>query len=184
MPIRAAILTISDKGAAGEREDTSGAAIRELLESIGATIDRYEIIPDERATISARLTGMGRRRQARPHRHHRRHRPWPARRHAPGHARCARLRSARPRRSDARRRPQAHADVHAQPRRRRRPRPHPDRQPPRQPQRRPREPIGHPAGASPRRRAPARRALRAQALSPNVPGSWLLAPTSMWGKMG
>jgi molybdopterin adenylyltransferase len=55
MTIRAAILTISDKGAAGEREDTSGAAIRELLESIGATIDRYEIIPDEQATISARL---------------------------------------------------------------------------------------------------------------------------------
>ena len=55
MPIRAAILTISDKGAAGEREDTSGAAIRELLESVGATIDRSEIIPDEQATASARL---------------------------------------------------------------------------------------------------------------------------------
>ena len=55
MPIRAAILTISDKGAAGEREDTSGAAIRELLESVGATIDRSEIIPDEQATVSARL---------------------------------------------------------------------------------------------------------------------------------
>jgi len=55
MSIRAAILTISDKGAAGEREDTSGAAIRELLESIGATIDRYEVIPDDQATISARL---------------------------------------------------------------------------------------------------------------------------------
>jgi molybdopterin adenylyltransferase len=55
MSIRAAILTISDKGAAGEREDTSGAAIRELLESIGATIDRYEIIPDDQPAISARL---------------------------------------------------------------------------------------------------------------------------------
>jgi molybdopterin adenylyltransferase len=55
MPFSAAILTISDKGAAGEREDTSGAAIRELLESIGATIDRYEIIPDDQPTISARL---------------------------------------------------------------------------------------------------------------------------------
>jgi molybdopterin adenylyltransferase len=55
MPIRAAILTISDKGAAGEREDTSGAAIRQLLETSGATIDRYEVIPDDQATISARL---------------------------------------------------------------------------------------------------------------------------------
>jgi molybdopterin biosynthesis enzyme MoaB len=33
MPFRAGILTISDMGAAGEREDTSGAAIRELLRS-------------------------------------------------------------------------------------------------------------------------------------------------------
>jgi molybdopterin adenylyltransferase len=48
-------MTTSDKGAAGEREDTSGAAIRELLEGIGATIERYEIIPDDQATISARL---------------------------------------------------------------------------------------------------------------------------------
>ena len=54
MTFRAGILTISDKGAAGEREDTSGAAIRELLEPI-ATIEHYEIIPDEEATIRARL---------------------------------------------------------------------------------------------------------------------------------
>jgi molybdopterin adenylyltransferase len=54
MAFRAGILTISDKGAAGEREDTSGAAIRELLEPI-TTIDRYEIIPDEQVTIRARL---------------------------------------------------------------------------------------------------------------------------------
>jgi len=40
MSPRAGILTISDKGAAGEREDTSGAAIRELLGSIHATVER------------------------------------------------------------------------------------------------------------------------------------------------
>ncbi len=55
MSPRAGILTISDKGAAGEREDTSGAAIRELLGSIGAAIERYEVIPDEQATIGERL---------------------------------------------------------------------------------------------------------------------------------
>jgi molybdopterin adenylyltransferase len=55
MPIRAAVLTISDKGAVGEREDTSGAGIRELLEGIGARIERAEIIPDDQATISSRL---------------------------------------------------------------------------------------------------------------------------------
>jgi len=53
--VRAGILTISDKGAAGEREDTSGAAIRELLGSIGAAVERYEVIPDEESQIGERL---------------------------------------------------------------------------------------------------------------------------------
>jgi len=56
MPFRAAILTVSDMGARGEREDTSGAAIREMLTAAGIEIDRYEIVPDERATIAARLS--------------------------------------------------------------------------------------------------------------------------------
>lgn len=55
MSFRAGILTISDKGAAGEREDTSGAAIRELLEGIGASVERYEIIPDAQPLIAERL---------------------------------------------------------------------------------------------------------------------------------
>jgi molybdenum cofactor synthesis domain-containing protein len=55
MPHSAAILTVSDKGAAGEREDTSGAAIRELLRTIGIDVARYEIVPDERDSVSARL---------------------------------------------------------------------------------------------------------------------------------
>ncbi len=55
MPIRAGILTVSDKGARGEREDTSGAAIREMLEGIGAAIERYEVIPDEQSEIEGHL---------------------------------------------------------------------------------------------------------------------------------
>lgn len=55
MPFSAAILTVSDKGAAGERDDTSGAAIRELLTSIGIEVARYEIVADERDVIAARL---------------------------------------------------------------------------------------------------------------------------------
>ncbi len=55
MSPRAGILTISDKGAAGEREDTSGAAIRELLGSLGAAVERYEVIPDEQPKIGERL---------------------------------------------------------------------------------------------------------------------------------
>jgi len=55
MTFRAGILTVSDKGAAGQREDTSGAAIRELLIGIAAAIERYEIIPDEQPMITKRL---------------------------------------------------------------------------------------------------------------------------------
>ena len=55
MSFLAGILTISDKGAAGEREDTSGAEIRRLLAGLDVSVERYEIIPDERATITQRL---------------------------------------------------------------------------------------------------------------------------------
>lgn len=55
MPIRAAILTISDAGSRGDRIDTSGAAIRELLSSIGAKVARYEVVPDERERIARTL---------------------------------------------------------------------------------------------------------------------------------
>jgi molybdopterin adenylyltransferase len=55
MPFSAAILTVSDKAAAGQREDTSGAAIRELLGSIGIEVARYEIVADEQEAVSARL---------------------------------------------------------------------------------------------------------------------------------
>ena len=44
----AGILTISDKGAAGEREDASGEVIKELLQEAGYQIERYHIVPDER----------------------------------------------------------------------------------------------------------------------------------------
>jgi molybdenum cofactor synthesis domain-containing protein len=57
MPLRAAILTVSDLAARGEREDTSGAAINEMLSSIGLSIERHEIVPDERAIIAAQLIG-------------------------------------------------------------------------------------------------------------------------------
>ena len=55
MPFLVGILTISDKGARGEREDTSGAAIREMLSSLEAAVERYEVVADERASITQRL---------------------------------------------------------------------------------------------------------------------------------
>ena len=55
MSIAAAVLTTSDQGARGEREDTSGAVIKELLASIDAEIARYEVIPDDLERISEHL---------------------------------------------------------------------------------------------------------------------------------
>ncbi|MEX0682376.1 MAG: MogA/MoaB family molybdenum cofactor biosynthesis protein [Dehalococcoidia bacterium] len=52
MPFTAAVLTSSDQGARGEREDTSGAIIKDLLSSIGASIARYEVIPDDKDRIA------------------------------------------------------------------------------------------------------------------------------------
>lgn len=53
--IRVGILTASTLGARGEREDTSGAVIRELIEQIGGQIDAYEVVPDEQAVIERTL---------------------------------------------------------------------------------------------------------------------------------
>ncbi|MBN2168484.1 MAG: MogA/MoaB family molybdenum cofactor biosynthesis protein [Actinobacteria bacterium] len=47
----AAVITVSDKGAAGEREDESGAVVRELLENAGLEIHSVRIIPDEREQL-------------------------------------------------------------------------------------------------------------------------------------
>jgi len=53
--IKAAILTISDRCARGEREDESGPAIREFLPEIGASLSAYEIVPDDPELIEAKL---------------------------------------------------------------------------------------------------------------------------------
>jgi len=55
MAIRAGVLTISDKASRGERIDTSGAAIGELLATIDAAVQRSEVVPDERERIAATL---------------------------------------------------------------------------------------------------------------------------------
>ncbi len=52
MPIRAGVLTISDKASRGERADTSGDAIAELLATIDAPVERREVVADERAQIA------------------------------------------------------------------------------------------------------------------------------------
>ncbi len=53
--ITAGIITVSDKGSRGEREDISGREIRKLLEGISVKVVDYEIIPDEKDIIIDKL---------------------------------------------------------------------------------------------------------------------------------
>ncbi len=48
---RVAILTISDRGSKGDREDSSGPLIREMVKGLPAEVIYYEIIPDEKEVI-------------------------------------------------------------------------------------------------------------------------------------
>jgi molybdenum cofactor synthesis domain-containing protein len=52
--INIGILTISDKGSQGQRQDKSGEAIRDVVTSIGKVV-KYEIVPDEKDVIAAAL---------------------------------------------------------------------------------------------------------------------------------
>ncbi|MCX6570788.1 MAG: MogA/MoaB family molybdenum cofactor biosynthesis protein [Candidatus Aminicenantes bacterium] len=53
--MKVGILTVSDKGARGEREDRSGPAIREMMEAAGGEIVRAKIVADEQDEIRAAL---------------------------------------------------------------------------------------------------------------------------------
>jgi molybdopterin adenylyltransferase len=53
--ITVAVITISDKGARGEREDLSGPAIKEMMSRIGARVENSEVIPDEKELIKEKL---------------------------------------------------------------------------------------------------------------------------------
>lgn len=49
------ILTLSDKGSRGEREDISGKVIHEMVEAIEGEVKQYDIIPDDRGLIEEYL---------------------------------------------------------------------------------------------------------------------------------
>ena len=51
---RIGVLTLSDKGARGEREDESGRVLGERVAALG-TVERYTVIPDDAETIMATL---------------------------------------------------------------------------------------------------------------------------------
>jgi molybdenum cofactor synthesis domain-containing protein len=48
---RVAILTMSDRGSKGERKDSSGPLIEEMIKDLPAQVIHYEIIPDEKEKI-------------------------------------------------------------------------------------------------------------------------------------
>jgi len=52
---KVAILTISDKGSTGEREDASGPLIRDMVKDLPGEVIHYEIIPDEQERIADAL---------------------------------------------------------------------------------------------------------------------------------
>jgi len=56
--IKVAILTLSDRGSRGEREDVSGPAIEKLVKRIGATVVSYDILPDNKTKIKKRLISL------------------------------------------------------------------------------------------------------------------------------
>jgi molybdenum cofactor synthesis domain-containing protein len=53
--ITVAVLTLSDKGAKGEREDSGGLLIRDLVKQIDAEVLHYDILPDEKELIKQKL---------------------------------------------------------------------------------------------------------------------------------
>jgi len=56
--IRTGILTISDKGSKGEREDGTGPAIKKALECKNYEVEYYKVIPDEIDIICEELKYM------------------------------------------------------------------------------------------------------------------------------
>lgn len=55
---RVGILTASDKGSMGMREDLSSKAIREIISGLGWRVESYRIVPDDIDAIVRALTDM------------------------------------------------------------------------------------------------------------------------------
>ena len=55
VPIRAVVITLSDSGHAGQREDESGAVLEGLLNELGAEFVERLLLPDEQLLLSEKL---------------------------------------------------------------------------------------------------------------------------------
>ena len=54
-PLRAAVITLSDKGSRGEREDKSGPLIVEMLTATGYKVEETLLLPDDAAQLKTQL---------------------------------------------------------------------------------------------------------------------------------
>ena len=63
MKYTAAVITVSDMGGRGLRQDTSGPAVRAMLEEAGFSVAHTAILPDEMEQISAELRDCADRRR-------------------------------------------------------------------------------------------------------------------------
>ena len=52
---RVAVITSSDKGYKGEREDLSGPAVKEIVEAAGYVVVSMDVLPDDRGMLGARM---------------------------------------------------------------------------------------------------------------------------------
>ena len=55
---RAAVVTLSDKGSRGEREDKSGPLVREMLTQAGYSVEKEVLLPDEQKEIETCLCAL------------------------------------------------------------------------------------------------------------------------------
>lgn len=62
-PFTAAVIVLSDKGAAGERKDESGPAAREILEKAGYQVEETLLLPDEPEVLKQQLIRLADSRQ-------------------------------------------------------------------------------------------------------------------------
>ncbi len=53
--LRVGVLTISDKGAQGQRQDESGQVLAEAMSVLDVYVGKYEIVPDEKDVIAEKL---------------------------------------------------------------------------------------------------------------------------------
>ena len=63
LPLRAAVITLSDKGSRGEREDKSGPLIVEMLTATGYKVEEALLLPDDAAQLKTQLLRLADARQ-------------------------------------------------------------------------------------------------------------------------